>query len=201
MTDGYEYQLFISYPRRRKIHRWVADVLQPELSENLEILGLGDMQIFRDERDITGGEPWPDRLAEALARSRVLLAVLSHPFWESGWCCSEWATARARAYPKVIVPLVFNDCEENTFKQMPAPWRHDVVTTTRATFSDFSEFAELRSPNESLLFRTRVREFAERDLKPAILGAPPWSPDWPRLPTDALWPPGIITPTLGGSHA
>jgi hypothetical protein len=46
---------------------------------------LGDVCIFVDEQ-IETGSSWPDRLAGALARSRLFIPVLSRDYFRSDWC-------------------------------------------------------------------------------------------------------------------
>ena len=63
---GYQYDVFISYPRRGGITAWVRQVLEPLLREKLaENLPHGEaVSIFLDTA-MEIGSRWPDTLAEA----------------------------------------------------------------------------------------------------------------------------------------
>jgi tetratricopeptide (TPR) repeat protein len=65
--------IFINY--RKADSQAVVDHLAKELKRRF-----GEANVFKDDSDIAGGQRWPDRLRQALLRSKVLLAVIG-PGW------------------------------------------------------------------------------------------------------------------------
>lgn len=117
MSD-YEYDIFISY-RRSDEHwvRWTRHNLVRPLRALLRP-ALGSVRIFLDEQIETGAD-WPLRLAQALARSRLLIPVLSRDYFRSDWCRLEIALIhhrevqcglRTATIPHgLILPLIIDD--------------------------------------------------------------------------------------------
>ena len=94
--DGYQFDVFVSYRRsgpgnaatwvRNYFHRMLEDCLADEL---------GRTAVFIDS-EVETGAVWPPLLREALARSKILVAVWSPPYFHSPWCLAEWRTMEAR---------------------------------------------------------------------------------------------------------
>jgi hypothetical protein len=94
MAD-YEYDIFISYRRMEK--DWIKWTRE-NFVRPLRVLlgpGLGDVKIFVDDQIETGAS-WPAYLARALARSRLMIPVLSRNYFESDWCRLELALMHHR---------------------------------------------------------------------------------------------------------
>jgi hypothetical protein len=186
---GYEWDVFISYPRRGAVLRWVKDVLHPELEDQLEVVGLGRaVRIFRDEADIEAGDKWPARLSEVHGRSRVIVAVLGFPYFESRWCCSEWRAATERhgdGGATCIIPLRFNDLEPETIASLSPKWRKEVAKVQVRDLWKYTTLVNRAADTElAAQFRAEIAELSVKVLKPAISGAPKWSGAWPKMPTD-----------------
>jgi hypothetical protein len=84
----YIYDVFVSYKRHRDWTPWtrehIFDLLDAYLTQEL-----GDKpSIFIDDK-IEPGADWPNRLGNALARSRVLLPIFSGDYFGSDWCLHE----------------------------------------------------------------------------------------------------------------
>lgn len=92
---AYEYDIFLSYPRIDPIGSWVEYVFAPELRKWLRA-ELGERTVFQDTADIEPGQRWPQRLADALGRSRLMIAIWCPPYFTSKWCMAELETMRAR---------------------------------------------------------------------------------------------------------
>lgn len=197
-TDGYRYDLFVSYSRTPNASRWVGThfvpTLRDELTEELEHVP----RIFLDVQQ-DAGTPWPENLLYALQRSKPLVAIWSPPFFRSRWCLAEWHTFRSReqyvgvgpgGQAALVYPIRFRDGDrfppeaggvqqEMCFKQYCNP------DPQFATSHDFEPF------------RKRVQGVAER-LAARLEGAPEWRPDWPvvRPPLPPAVDPAL--PLLGG---
>src|SRR5437899_3026906 len=61
--------IFINY--RKDDTQAVVDNLAKELKKQF-----GADRVFKDDRDIEGGDRWPDRLRQELMKCKVLLAVI-----------------------------------------------------------------------------------------------------------------------------
>jgi hypothetical protein len=197
---GYQYDVFISYPRRGGITAWVRQVLEPLLREKLaENLPHGEaVSIFLDTA-MEIGSRWPDTLAEAHHRSKLLVPVLSHPFYGSGWCVSEWKNMVAREdavaqalggpAPKLIFPIRYNDREDDRLDTdiSDSELRAQVKARSYDCVRDFNCLEHPRGDTSTAHdLRRQINRLCEGVLREAILAPPPWKPDWPRLPQVAI---------------
>jgi len=186
---AYRWDVFISYPRRPGVRRWVAEVFHPQIEEDLQNVGLRrPPKVFLDQEEIEAGDSWPDKLSGEHASSRIVLAVLCFPYFESAWCCSEWRTASLRdkyGAKGPIIPIRFNDLESDTIKSLPPAWRKDVAGRQYHDLQEFTPLVNRLSDTDlAQRFRTRMANFCQGVLKPAILGAPPRSAKWRTMPSD-----------------
>lgn len=96
---AYKYDLFISYTWRvPRAQRWVRGVLFEPLCDFLELeAGIPKQRVFLDEREVRPGEHVQPVVHRALLSSKVMLAVLSPQYFQSGWCLTEFHTMRQRA--------------------------------------------------------------------------------------------------------
>ena len=111
---GYRYDVFVSYSWRVcRAQQWVRHVLYPKLIEFLELeANISRDRVFLDERVVRPGMEIETKVHEALRDSRVLLAVLSPQYFDSGWCLTEFYTMLARQQAtckRVIYPLAVWD--------------------------------------------------------------------------------------------
>lgn len=84
MSD-YRHHIFVSYSRLDKLWtRWARENVAGAL-ETLLRPSVGRVSIYIDEK-IETGNSWPTDLATALARSRLLVPLLSRAYFESDWC-------------------------------------------------------------------------------------------------------------------
>ena len=93
--QDYRHDIFISYSRVGATSQWLERHLVPMLSERLELELGRDASIYFDSA-LSAGGTWPVQLGQALARSRILLALWSKPYLTSEWCARELAIMRAR---------------------------------------------------------------------------------------------------------
>ena len=113
MSD-YAYDVFISYKRHPEWTVWTRErlcgLLDTYLSQELG----RQPRIFIDER-IEPGADWPERLANALARARILLAVFSRDYFGSAWCLHELDLMHERSRQfegsNLIIPVIGHDGE------------------------------------------------------------------------------------------
>lgn len=110
----YIYDVFVSYRRHPEWTPWTREHLCSLLDAYLtQELGRSPT-IFVDDQ-IEPGANWPNRLAAALGRSRVLLPVFSRDYFGSDWCVHELDLMHGRAnqFPDshLIVPVTGQDGE------------------------------------------------------------------------------------------
>ena len=109
---SYQHDVFISYRREVQWTSWTRDYLKRELHSYLQ-QDLGrEADIFVDERIVVGAD-WVDELGEHLARSRLLVAVLSRDYFDSIWCLHELDLMLDRSADHVglFAPVVVHDCD------------------------------------------------------------------------------------------
>lgn len=116
----YKHDVFISYRRDVKRTPWTRE----HFKELLQAYLLDDLgrkaEIFIDER-IEVGADWVDGLGENLAKSKVLVALLSRSYFGSDWCVHELDLIFERARQlkgsflpeaRLIIPVVVHDGEQ-----------------------------------------------------------------------------------------
>jgi TIR domain len=193
-VSGYKFDVFISYSRRGSAPKWLMNNFFPKfqdcLTDHMELAP----RIFLDA-GMPRGNNWPNELIRALRHSKVMVAVLSPPYWQSTWCLSEWKSMRARekslgltdlARPQgLIYPILYSDSENFPEEGRELAWW------------DFKEFAVpekvYQESREWPLFHRRVRELAE-DVVELLTQVPEWRSDWPiaERPDPILMPPPTI---------
>ncbi len=121
-TDGYEYEAFISYKRLDKESiKWMQEIFIPCFHRHLRLAISNTAKIFFDY-GIETGSNWPAKLAEGLAKSKILVGLWCRPYFESIWCKTELSLmyARERKYKfatrknpqRLIVPATLHDGDD-----------------------------------------------------------------------------------------
>jgi hypothetical protein len=87
-SHGYEWEIFVSYTRRVPVQGFVRDCFKHVLEERLGLLLPQAPRIFIDE-NLEAGVRWPDALADAHAKSKVLIPVFIPAYFFSDWCIAE----------------------------------------------------------------------------------------------------------------
>lgn len=178
--DGYEYDIFISYRRAPNVQAWVQNHFYPVLRDCLTDEISDEPKIFLDAQQEVGVR-WPDNLARALHRSRLLVAVWSPPYFRSSWCLAEWHTMLQRerllgiggpADPMGLVyPVRYSDGDR--FPEEARSVEQQVsFTDWRYPYRQFSESLAY------LEFHTAVVKMAEY-LAGRLDNVPQWQADWP----------------------
>lgn len=185
---AYKYDVFLSYTRRAGVGTWVREHFHPALERSLANAMPHDPMIFVDWRQETGVS-WRENLATALQESRVMVSVLSPPYFRSRWCMAEWSTMRRRQ------ELLRNDARRHltalTHPVVFADGNHFPPEVHEITHIDLSEWGydlpyETYSRCPSYLdFRKAVRSFAVK-LAHCIDEAPEWQPDWPIMEVEPM---------------
>jgi hypothetical protein len=176
----YRYDVFLSYRRHTLWPEWVRihflELLLHYLGEELG----RDAVVFCDN-EIAAGNNWPNRLASALAHSRVLVPLLSRQYFSSMWCVSEFAFMRAREVrcglgtPEepggLIVPALLHDGDD--FPEAAA------IVQPLDLRACASRYMSPDSAKKEAL-EELVARFAPAVVA-AIYRAPPYDPTWLHL--------------------
>src|SRR5271157_4467432 len=85
----YMHDIFLSYTNRDPVGPWVRNHFHRLLKSWLSNYWGQEPEIFID-RDLETGVRWPDALREHLLHSKLVVAVLSPPYFRSRWCLAEW---------------------------------------------------------------------------------------------------------------
>ena len=177
---AYEYEIFLSYPRKGGvIPEWVSMHLKPMLVDLLST-ELGDeVGIFQDTQSIIPGDSWPDRLRQALAHSKCLVAVWAPAYFTSEWCCREFAVmlhrSQALGYPSVSnvagLAIPINAWDGECFPDCI----RDIQQLDCRKYVRRAEY--FKSTEIYMNFEEDVRQWIPH-LAKTIRKAPPWNVDW-----------------------
>jgi TIR domain-containing protein len=176
---GYEFDVFISYIHSGNPLAWMRNHFLPRLRNCLADQLEDEPRVFIDE-EMDRATSWPDRLENALHRSKIMVAVLSPQYFRSRWCVAEWHTMaererlhgmNSRAQPLgLIYPVLFSDSDNFPHYAKTRAWRDlkrwnrpDLVFQQTVGFLDFHE---------------QLADMAA-DLAKLLPRVPDWDAGWP----------------------
>ena len=180
---GYEWDLFVSYPRRAPIGLWVCDRLLPVLKLWLGAAMPVAPKIFVDQDEIPNGAHWPSHLADALLKSKYMLAVLAPPYFGSGWCISEGNSMKEREARLGLghggargLMRVIRYFDGASFP----PYAQSIQTDD---YTAYNRFPNGKREPKSKLYNEFVAavQTLSLDLAAQIADSPQWDPTWPVL--------------------
>lgn len=171
MSTGYEFDVFISYRRLDGWPEWVEDSFLPVFKHWLnEELG-HEARIFLDTR-IETGQIWPNELANALAKSAVIVPLLCATYFTSDWCAAEYEIMEKRedstGVSPLIVPATVHDGD--AFRSSVKARQH----------CNLNEFVRLRMAKGSVLeekLETAIKDWIP-DVAKAVRNAPTNNAKW-----------------------
>ncbi|HEX3649800.1 MAG TPA: TIR domain-containing protein [Pseudonocardiaceae bacterium] len=192
---GYTFDVFVSYSRHGSVGKWLLNHFYPKLKDCLADQIAPAPTVFLD-RTMRRGAAWPDEIRNALGRSKIMVAVLTPPYFVSPWCMAELSSMFAReemlglanpARPQgLIYPLLYSDSVN--FPEEPrlhrSWWDFKELNTPEPVFQQSPQWPD---------FHRRVTAFAT-DLVELLQQVPEWQPDWPLVepPAPVLLPPPPI---------
>ena len=192
---GYAWDILLSYGHDGTMDMWVPDHLVPFLKTFVGNAVNRPISIFVDRSGISAGDAWPERLRNALGRTRCLVAVWNPLYFHSDWCRQECAVMmhrekrmsyRTLTRPRgLIVPV-------NVYDGIFFPPPAQVIQTfdlqkywiAGPAFRDSVLYVE---------FQTQLKVLAGQ-IASAVAGAPPWEESFMdaaclNVSTDDLMPP------------
>lgn len=184
----YQYDVFISYARKRPVFEWVNNHFYPRLKDRLGCEMQKDPAIFIDTSQETGVR-WPLNIKTALKSSRILVSVWSPHYFRSEWCVAEWQTILKREEmvgmgtpdnPRGLVyPVIFSDGSH--FPQKAKDTQHKDLSKWAFESKQFEE------THEYLEFIKEIQGIS-KELAEQIGQAPAWQNDWPIIENPIVLP-------------
>jgi TIR domain len=181
-VPDYEFDVFLSYRRLGTVRSWVHNHFHPMLTDCLADEMPRVPSIFLDIDSIDEGEHWPEKLAWAHRRSRLVVAVWTPSYFGSRWCQAEWRTMQARERTVGVLPsgksaTLFYPITLKDGERFPAEARN----VQQCDMKKWNVSAEsYRQTSEYAEFERQVANVAER-LNGMLLVVPDWREDWPEL--------------------
>jgi TIR domain len=177
--NDYIFDLFVSYSRAGNVAGWVQRHFC-EVLTNCLIDETGQKpRIFLDTR-IDTGSYWPNELERGLRHSRLMVAVLSPPYFASRWCLAEWGTMilRERVLNMttvetpggLIYPLIFSDG-----KRFPDSAKKREGRSMKSWSYPYEQFSNTPA---YLDFHDEMRVVAS-ELATRLESIPAWNARWP----------------------
>jgi hypothetical protein len=176
---SYEWDIFISYPRKDNAHEWVHNHFAPELEAWLmdESTAADEPRVFLDSR-LEPGTSWREELSGVLKRTRLLVPVYSGNYFRSEYCLWELESMLAReqllglrtpARPRgLIFPVRYSNGVPQRLEAIQSKDLRDYNVPVRS-YRDTTQFVDLVR---------EIQSFA-RVLLAAIAAAPEWQDGWP----------------------
>lgn len=194
-VSGYKYEVFISYSSCGSAPKWLLNHFHPKLKECLADQIAPAPRVFLD-KTMSRGVEWSEELRRALHHSKILIALLSPPYFESPWCMAELRTMHAREKmlglatsdnPQgLIYPILYSDSKNFPKEEglLRSWWDFKELATPELVFQESRDWVP---------FHRKVTEFA-MDLVELLKQVPEWQPDWPVIeqPDPVLLPPSPI---------
>jgi len=190
-VSGYQFDLFISYSRHGSVQKWLLNHFYPKLVDCLADQFAPAPKVYFD-KTMPRGVNWPSHLQYALRHSKIMVQLLTPPYFESPWCMAEWRSMQERqrvlglansGTPQGLVySILYSDSENFPPEGREIAWW------------DFKEFAHpdpvFQESRDFIHFHRSVADMA-RDLVQLLKQVPEWQSDWPIIekPDPVLIPP------------
>ncbi|WP_394617407.1 TIR domain-containing protein [Lentzea sp. JNUCC 0626] len=188
---SYKYDFFISYSRKGTVQKWLLTHFYKKLVEYLADECAPAPRVYMD-RTMPRAVEWAHNLENSLRYSKIMIQLLTPPYFESDWCMAELESMHQREAmlglagsdisQGLIYPILYSDSDNFPDIGRMRSWQ------------DFKEYAYAEAVYqdsvEYLGFCRQVRVLA-RDLVQLVQQVPPWSPDWPIVdrPNPVIIPP------------
>lgn len=189
MSD-YRYDVFLSYSRSGSALKWMNNHFYPKLLDCLVDQVAPAPSVFLDT-SMHRALDWPLEIEDALRRSKILVAVLTPPYFESRWCMAEWRSMCARermlglASPTspqgLIYPILYSDSDNFPDEARRRAWRDfKHLSTPEPVFQESRDWVH---------FHREVTDVAV-DIVRLLKQVPSWRSNWPvERPDPVIIPP------------
>ena len=176
----YKYDIFYSYAHEgiskpfvhnyflKYFEMYMVDILPPSHK----------FKSFID-KEISPGDAWPERLKNALAYSRCLIAFLTPSYFRSKWCLIELNLMLHRTN-KLGLGTLDNPCGL-VFPVIVSDGEHFPENITRVQKFDCCNYAiyleGFHKVDKFISFEEELVTWSKK-VAPAIMNPPPWSNEW-----------------------
>ncbi len=174
---SYKYDFFISYSRRGSVQKWLLTHFYKKLVEYLADEFAPAPKVYMD-RSMPRGVDWPSNLENSLRHSKIMVPLLTPPYFESEWCMAELESMRARekllglagaGHPQGLVyPILYSDSDNFPVEERIRSWR------------DFKEYADpdpvFQESRSTISFPPAGHEFWRRTSSQLAEQVPEWQP-------------------------
>jgi MinD-like ATPase involved in chromosome partitioning or flagellar assembly len=146
----YEYDLYVSYEQSSLLN----DRLRPfvaRLEQYISEMQGQNIRIFLDYREVQAGSVWQSEVANALSKSKLLLAVITPRYFRSKWAVAEWKTFEEREARMNVHPLIFPVVFYGPGKQQPEWFRSRLYFDMQHVFDQ----------NDSIVIDRAIQKLAE----------------------------------------
>lgn len=190
MPDDYEYDVFLSYKRRQLTASWIEGFKDRLTYWLTQELGGREAKVFFDIESIEVGNPWPDKLREALKVSRCLVGMWTPDYFKSRWCVSEWRSFLEREKQagipgvRLIAPIKCHD-GEHFDSEAQSIQQFDLSQYWCTAPKNFWETVRGGEADDLL------KQFARR-LADIVQQAPLFNPAWEVVDADPEPPPASV---------
>jgi hypothetical protein len=178
--NGYQYDIFLSYTKRGKVQQWIQNHFHPLLLSSLADELSREPRIFFDAAMETGSR-WPASLAQALLRSKMMVAIWSPSYFMSTWCVAQLESMQdreqrlspdksARLNPSLIYPIVYSGPQN-----FPQYAQRRQARDLRQWANPSQQFEETSGYRD---FRREMRDIAA-EIGRMLTRVPAWEQDWP----------------------
>lgn len=173
----YEHHIFLSYAHGQLWSPWVKDTFLPRLQAYLE-LEVGPVAISVDYQ-IAAGAQWSPNLHRRVARSKIMIPLLSANYFHREWCRREMALMFEREKA-----LSLEGRDENYGLLIPVRLGDGLTFPDligRVQYIDFEDFADPDMPSGSpraTEFNRRLKALAQTIGRTLPSVPPDCSADW-----------------------
>ncbi|GAA2684777.1 MULTISPECIES: TIR domain-containing protein [Actinosynnema] len=192
--SGYEYDVFISYAHLGSVRNWLLNHFREKLFDCLADQMVETPRVYVDD-SMDRGTHWPSNLRKALLHSKIIVPLLTPPYFQSSWCLAEfhsmWERQKSLGLGSLekpqglIYPILYADSDNFPKYASEFSWW------------DFKKYAYPDLSYQGSLdyskFHGEVIKLAG-DLAALLRQVPDWQPGWPIADPDPVRTPPTPIP-------
>lgn len=182
----YEYHIFVSYAHGDLWTRWVKEMFVPRLQAYLQ-LEVGRLNVFVDEEMQTGTR-WESVLKRKVARSKLMLSLLSAQYFQREWCLREMAVMFDRE--RLLGLASHNETYDLLIPVRLGGGAYFPDLVRRIKYLDFEDYADPDLPagsSRSSDFNQHLKHLAQI-IAGTLAKVPPYESKWEHLTGEEFLP-------------
>jgi len=168
----YNYDIFVSYKHNTYYENWIFDSFLPLLTKMLlESIKGTEPRIFIDKDSIIKGSDWKQKLSEAIAYSKCMVAIWSPSYFKSDFCLFEYSSMRAKKND-LIIPFTVHDGKD---------FPDDAKNIQQIECQNYARTAEyFKKSKEYYEFECKMLKWSEQ-IADRIESAPNFDREWLKI--------------------